>query len=226
MPADALQNQGRLAQPLLIGLPLVLDHDGQSVKLVRNAARDRIFAGEMGEPQERGQPGLDEHDFSVCSQHSMHFRQCQVEVSGESWKMVQTALNDESVLAPVGEGKLPAIPDMALRGSLILRHEAGREVNSFEAPEAEEVEGAQAVAAATEELDDFGMAGPLVDAERAQALGELANFLLGSFKAQVGRFPWVERDCVCLCGFGSGVQCIALWVPRSPLLQRGAMGRL
>ena len=52
-------------------------------------------------------------------------------------------------------------------------------------------EGVQAVAAAAEKFDDFGVFGPFAGGRFFQASDELANFLFGSFKARIGGFPWI-----------------------------------
>ncbi len=51
--------------------------------------------------------------------------------------MMQAALDDEDVLAAIGEGKPPAIGDRALRRAFELRKQPGGQVHAFEPREAE-----------------------------------------------------------------------------------------
>ena len=80
--ANDLEDQIGLAQPLLVGPALVLNHHRQSIHLVRQAARGRLLANKMREPQKRGQPRLNKHDASVLSKHAVHLRQVRSRSSG------------------------------------------------------------------------------------------------------------------------------------------------
>jgi hypothetical protein len=108
--------------------------------------------------------------------------------------MVQAALDDENVLAAIGEGKLAAIGDGAFGRALELRDEAGREVDAFDASEAEALKSDQPVAATAKELDDFSVAPPLRSAETIEARDKFLNLLLGSFETQIGGFPGIGSE--------------------------------
>src|SRR5260370_21045847 len=103
--------------------------------------------------------------------------------------MVQAALDDEDVLAAIEEGKFPAIGDGAFRGPFELSDEAGREVYSFDAPEAEALQSDQTVFAAPKKFDNFGVTRPLKDAQKRDAPDILLQFHLGSPATQVGVVP-------------------------------------
>ena len=105
--------------------------------------------------------------------------------------MVQAALNDENVPAAIGEGKFPAIGDGAFRGAFELSDEAGRQVYSFDAREAEAIESDQAVSAAAKKFDNFGVTRPLRSTESSEARDKFLNFLFWSFETQVRGFPGI-----------------------------------
>jgi len=75
--------------------------------------------------------------------------------------MMQAALDDEDILAAIGEGKSPAIRDRAFRRAFELRQEPGREVHAFEPGETETLESDQTISAPAKKLDNFGVARPL-----------------------------------------------------------------
>ena len=107
--------------------------------------------------------------------------------------MVQAALDDEDVLAAIGEGEFPAIGDGAFRRAFELSDEAWREVYSFDAREAKTIESDQAVSTAAKKFDNFGIARPLRSAESSETRDKLLNFLFRSFETQISGFPGVGR---------------------------------
>jgi hypothetical protein len=74
---------------------------------------------------------------------------------------VQAALDDEDILAAIGEGKSPAIGDCAFRRPFELRKQTGRQVHAFELGETETLESDQTISAAAKKFDNFGVARPL-----------------------------------------------------------------
>jgi len=91
----------------------------------------------MHKGQEGSAPRLDKHDAAVLSKRALHFRKGLIEITRQRGEMVQTALNDEDILAAIGEGKPTAISDRAFRGAFELRQQPGREVHAFYASETE-----------------------------------------------------------------------------------------
>ncbi len=91
--------------------------------------------------------------------------------------MVQAALDDEDVLAAIGEGKPPTIGDRALRRAFELRKQPGGQVHAFEPGEAEPLQSDQTVSAAAKEFDNFSVARPLRSAQPGEAPDKLSNLL-------------------------------------------------
>ena len=139
-PGNFLDEFG-LAQPLVVGAEFVLDHGSERVHLAGNAADRRDFGNKVHEGQEGSAPRLDKHDAAVCSKCTLHFRKSLVEIVRQSGQMMQAALDDEDVLAAIGEGKPPAIGDRALRRAFELRKQPGGQVHTFEPGEAEPLQG-------------------------------------------------------------------------------------
>jgi hypothetical protein len=84
-----------------------------------------------------------------------------IEIVRQSGEMMQAALDDEDILAAIGEGKFPAIRDRAFRRAFELRKQPGREVHAFELGETETLESDQTISAAAKKFDNFGVARPL-----------------------------------------------------------------
>lgn len=105
--------------------------------------------------------------------------------------MVQSALDDQNILTAIRKGKLTAIRDKAFCRPAILGDQPGRKVHAFEPGKAETFESDQTVAAAAEELDDFGSAGPFCGAQSIESGDKFLDFLFWRFKSQIGGFPWV-----------------------------------
>lgn len=81
-----------------------------------------------------------------------------MEIVRQRGEMMEATLDDEDVLAAIGEGKSAAIGDRAFGGAFELREEAGREVDAFDAGETEPLECDQTVSAAAKEFDNFRVA--------------------------------------------------------------------
>ena len=116
--------------------------------------------------------------------------------------MVETALNDEDVLAAIGERKLAAIADDTLCRASILGDQPRRQVHAFEMFESEPLERAEPIASATKEFDDFGFARPVFSAQAVETGDKFLNFLFGRFETQVGGFPGIRSWrtlCVEIC---------------------------
>jgi len=105
--------------------------------------------------------------------------------------MVQTALDDQDILAAIRKGKLAAIADDTFCRPSILGDQPGRKVHTFEPGEAETLESDQTVAAAAEELYDFGFAGPFCGAQSIETGDKFLDFFFWRFKSQIGGFPWI-----------------------------------
>src|ERR1700682_965691 len=106
--------------------------------------------------------------------------------------MMQAALDDEDILAAIGEGKFPAIGDRAFRRAFELREQTGREVHAFEPGETETLERDQTISATTKKLDNFGVARPLRSAQSSEARDKLSNFLFRRFESQGRGFPGIR----------------------------------
>src|SRR2546430_8713823 len=174
-----------LAEPLLVGAALVMGHGGEGVHLAGNSSHGREFGNEVHKNQKGSAPRLDEHDATFFSQDALHFRESLIEIVRQGGEMVQTALNNQDVLAAIREGKLAAISKRAFRGALKLPQEAGREGHALDAGEAEAIKRHQAGSAAAKKLDDLGVARPLRRAQSIEARDKFLNFLLGRFEAQI-----------------------------------------
>jgi hypothetical protein len=75
--------------------------------------------------------------------------------------MMQTALDDQNVLAAIREWKLAAIADETLCGSSILRDESGGQIHTFDTRKTELLQRVKATAAAAKQFHDFRIAWPL-----------------------------------------------------------------
>ena len=181
-----------LAEPLLVGAALVMGHGGEGVHLAGNSSHGREFGNKVHESQKGRSPRFDEHDTAIFSQDALHFRESLIEIARQGGEMVQTALNNQDVLAAIREGKLAAISKRAFRGALELPQEARREVHALDAGEAEALKSHQAVSAAAKKLDDLGVARPLRRAQSIEARDKFLNFLLGRFEAQIRGFPRIR----------------------------------
>src|SRR4029077_17699031 len=106
--------------------------------------------------------------------------------------MVQTALDDEDILAAIGKGKSPAIRDRALRRAFELRKQPWGQVHAFEPGEAETLQGDQSVSAPAKEFDNFCVARPLRSAQPGEAPDKLSNLLFRRFETQVRVFPGIQ----------------------------------
>jgi len=73
-----------------------------------------------------------------------------------------------------------------------LREQPGREVDTFDAREAEALESDQAVSAAAKKLDNLGIAGPLASAQAIEPGNKLLNFLFRRFETEIGGFPGIR----------------------------------
>jgi len=129
-----------LAEPLFVRAAFVMGHGGERVHLAGDFPHGRQFGNEVHESQKGSAPRLDEHDVAIFAQDALHLRESLIEIVGQGEEMVQAALNDEDVLAAIGERKLAAISKRAFRGALELREEAGREVYALDPREAEALE--------------------------------------------------------------------------------------
>src|SRR6266850_1270073 len=107
------------------------------------------------------QPWFHEQYAAVFSQHSLHLRKCFFQIVGKRRQMVQTALDDQNVLAASREGKLAAVTNETFCRAPILRDQSGRQVHSREARESEAFQRVQPIAAPAKEFHDFGIARPL-----------------------------------------------------------------
>ncbi len=192
MSAGNVLDEFGLAEPLLVGAAFELNHGGQRIHLVRNAAREGIFGNLVHKFQKGSQPRFHKHGAAVRSQHALHFGKSLIEVVRQGGEMVQAALDDEDVLAAIGKGKFPAIRDRAFRRAFELRKEPGRQVHAFEPGEAETLQSDQPVSAPAKKFDDFGVAGPLRSAQAIEARDKLLNFLFRRFESQVGGFPGIQ----------------------------------
>ena len=106
--------------------------------------------------------------------------------------MVETALNDEDVLAAIGERKLAAIADDTFCRTAILGDQPRRQVHAFHMFESEPLERAESIASATKKFDDFGFARPVFSAQAVETGDKFLNFLFGRFETQVGGFPGIR----------------------------------
>src|SRR5713226_6910404 len=102
--------------------------------------------------------------------------------------MVQTALDNEDVLAAIREWKLTAIDDNTSCRPAILGDQAGRQIHAFDAGETEALEGDQTVSAAAKKFDNFGVARPLRRVQSSEAPDKLLNFLWRRFETQIRGF--------------------------------------
>ena len=91
----------------------------------------------MNEGQKRSAPGFHEHHAAVFSQHALHFRKGLIQIDGQIWQMMQTALNDEYIFAAFRKRKFPAVGNDAFRGAFVLCDESGREVYAFKVCESQ-----------------------------------------------------------------------------------------
>ncbi len=106
--------------------------------------------------------------------------------------MVETALNDEDVLAAIGERKLAAIADDTLCRASILGDQPRRQVHASEMFKPEPFERAEPIASATKKFDDFCFARPVFSAQAVETGDKFLNFLFGRFETQVGGFPGIR----------------------------------
>ena len=148
----------------------------------------------MHESEEGSTPRLDKHDAAVGSKHAPHFRKSLIKVVRQSGEMVETTLHDKEVLAAIGEGKLAAIGDGALRRTFELCKEAGREVDAFDFLEAETLESDKAIAAAAKKFNDFSVPRPLRSAQAIEPRDKLPDFFFGRFETQVCSFPGIRGE--------------------------------
>jgi len=184
-------DQFGLAEPLFVGPDFVLGHGGQGVHFLGKAADGRKFGDKVHESEKGSAPGLDKHDAAVASKHAPHFGKSLIEVVRQSGEMVEPTLHDEEVFAAIGERKLAAIGDGALRRAFELRKEAGRKVDTFDAGEAEALQSNEAVTATAKKFDDFRVPRPLRSAQAIESRDKLLDLLFGRFEAQVCSFPWI-----------------------------------
>ena len=125
------------------------------------------------------EPRFHEQDAAVYAEDAVHFGKSLIEIAGQRGEMMQAALDDEDILGAIGKRKLTAIAENTLCWSAILRQQPGRKIDALDVCEANKLESNQTVSAATEELDDFGIAGPLGGAQAFESDDEFSNFLLG-----------------------------------------------
>ena len=111
--AGSFLDEFGLAEPLLVGAALVMGHGGEGVHLAGNLPHGRQFGNKVHESQKGSAPRLDEHDAAFLSQDALHFRESLIEIVRQGGEMVQTALNDEDILAAIRERKLAAIGERA-----------------------------------------------------------------------------------------------------------------
>src|SRR6266849_3588509 len=64
MRSNHLSNQLRLAQPLLIGSALMVNHCRKRIHLLRKTTRQRILRDPVNKPEKRSQPGFHKYNAS------------------------------------------------------------------------------------------------------------------------------------------------------------------
>src|SRR6266849_1512789 len=131
----------------------------------------------MNEGQKRSTPGFHDGHSTIFSQHAMHFGKGLLQIAGQIWQMMQTALHDEHIFGMFPERKFPAIGNDAFCEALILRNKPGREVYPFEVCESETLQCDQAATAPAKKLDDVCIAWPLAGSQTVEAADKLSNFL-------------------------------------------------
>src|SRR5438270_6930745 len=121
----------RLVEPSLIGAEFILHHGSKRIHLVGQPSDHRDPRNKVNEIEKRRAPGLDEQHAPIFSQNALHFFEGLLQIGREVRKMVQTALNDEYVLAASLERKLTAVGDNTFRGASVLSDQPGRKVHAF-----------------------------------------------------------------------------------------------
>src|SRR5260370_786653 len=107
--------------------------------------------------------------------------------------MVQTALDNEDVLAAIREWKLTAVADNTSCRPAIPGDQPGRHIHAFDAGETETFERDQTVPAPAKEFDNFGFARPFARPQSIEARNKLLNFLLRRLETQIGGFPGIRE---------------------------------
>lgn len=220
-PSDLL-DEFRLAEPLLIRANFMLDHGGKGINLHGEPPNQRNSGDVINEIQKRRAPRLDKHHAAVFPQDAVHFRESLLEVCGQMGEVMQTALNDDDILASICKRELPAVGHEAFRRAFVLRDQARRKIHALQAREPEAMQRDQAAPAAAEKLDNFGVTRPLASAQPFEAADELANFFIRRFETQISSFPGIgclDRSVwrrlsfahlqiwfLCLCGDGVTIE--------------------
>ncbi len=141
--------------------------------------------------QKGRQPRFDKNGAAADAQDAAHFRKSLPQIFGQGGEMMQAALDDEDVLAAIGEWKPATIADNAFSRPAVLRDQSRRQIHAFQARKTEPFERDQTVSAPAKEFDNFSVARPLRSTQSSQALGKLLNFLVRGFETQVSGFPWI-----------------------------------
>src|SRR5439155_8009903 len=97
--AGSFLDEFGLAEPLLVGAAFVVSHGSEGVHLAGNSAHRRELGNKVHESQKERSPRFDEHDTAIFSQDALHFRESSIEIVRQGGQMVQTALNNQDVLA-------------------------------------------------------------------------------------------------------------------------------
>ena len=137
MRSRRLANRFGLPEPLRVRTRLVLDHSRKRIYFVGKPAYHRNLRYQMNEGQKRSAPGFHEYHSTIFSQGALHFGKGLLQIAGQIWQMMQTALHDEYIFAAFRKRKFPAIGNDAFREAFVLRNKPGREVYPFEVCESQ-----------------------------------------------------------------------------------------
>ena len=142
--------------------------------------------------QKRREPWLDDDDKPGGPQYAPHLRENAIQISRQLEQMVEAALDDHDVLAAVRKRQSAAVPDVALRETLVFGDEPRGKVHAFDVAESQLFKGPETVAATAEKLDDLRVLGPAAGADLPEPAEELADFILRRFEPQISGFPSVN----------------------------------
>ncbi len=143
----------------------------------------------MRELQKGSLPGFDNDHPATLAKNAMHFHQSFLQAFRQSRKVVQTALNDQHVLALIRKRHLAAVGHVAFCCPPIQCHQPRRKVDPLQSRETQASKGVKPVATPAKELDNTSISRQLSRAQFLESLQKLPNFFFGCFKSDVSSLP-------------------------------------
>ena len=165
-------------------------HHCQGIQLVPQTPSQQTFRNEMHKPQERSSPRLDRIESTAWPQNTVDLVQHRVKVVRQNRQMMQPALYDHQIAGLVFERQTTTIGHVTLCGTIVLKQEFFREINTLDPLKTQLMQGLQAIASTTKDLNNLSVFWPRRSSERIEPSDKLTNFFLGSFESSISGFPF------------------------------------